>query len=278
MKFFGTGTWKPGKRIYAFYRIFGAVFLILGLIFCGMIIFQSLGNSSEYISVPACSNPSNPLKMSANESDDCYSGIAIGLNNASFCDKIGDENLKDNCYINVAVNLNNSSPCDKIESQNMKELCYLSVANGGYNTVDMYSSFKQVTCNGGDTLIRIFPGYTLSRLTTKEIPNLLKFKSEGIIEDFYQVPLYDETMNKTFIENYFNLENSLMESGNGTEPLHYEKNYVFLIISKVETANSSPLYEKMSQDGYTDYSFSTISIVPENYEESQVISYSCKIQ
>jgi hypothetical protein len=40
MKFFGAGTWKPNTRITIFYRIFGAVFLILGLIFLGMALFN----------------------------------------------------------------------------------------------------------------------------------------------------------------------------------------------------------------------------------------------
>jgi len=40
MKFFGSGTWKPSKRVYIFYRIFGLVFLIIGIIFLGMMFFQ----------------------------------------------------------------------------------------------------------------------------------------------------------------------------------------------------------------------------------------------
>jgi hypothetical protein len=40
MKFFGFGDWQPGKRIYAFYRIFGLVFLIIGLVLFGMMLFQ----------------------------------------------------------------------------------------------------------------------------------------------------------------------------------------------------------------------------------------------
>jgi hypothetical protein len=40
MKFFGFGNWQPSKRIYTFYRIFGLVFLIIGLVSLGMMFFQ----------------------------------------------------------------------------------------------------------------------------------------------------------------------------------------------------------------------------------------------
>ena len=211
--------------------------------------------------------------------DLCYGVLGGITKNVTICVKAQD---KDYCYLEYARESLDKTACEKISDTDKRNECISSLSTNQENinldSVDMFSSFKQVTCNGGDTLIRIFPGYTLSRLITKEIPNLLKFKSDGIIEDFYQVPLYEETMNKTFIENYYNIENPLMESGNSIEPLSYEKNYLFLIISNVETAKSSPLYEKMSQEGYTDYSFSTISIIPENYEESQVITYSCKVE
>jgi hypothetical protein len=41
MKFFGFGNWQPSKRIYTFYRIFGAVFLIIGIILGVMMFFQT---------------------------------------------------------------------------------------------------------------------------------------------------------------------------------------------------------------------------------------------
>ncbi|MEI7718863.1 MAG: hypothetical protein WCI72_03260 [archaeon] len=56
MKKFGFGTWKPGKKIYTFYRIFGLLFLILGLVFLGMIVFQSLSNHSERLSLLGLEN------------------------------------------------------------------------------------------------------------------------------------------------------------------------------------------------------------------------------
>lgn len=31
IKTFGMGTWKPSKLVYVFYRIFGLIFLILGI-------------------------------------------------------------------------------------------------------------------------------------------------------------------------------------------------------------------------------------------------------
>ena len=41
MKFFGFGKWEPNKRVYIFYRIFGLVFLITGLIFTGIMFFSN---------------------------------------------------------------------------------------------------------------------------------------------------------------------------------------------------------------------------------------------
>jgi hypothetical protein len=39
MKFFGFGNWQPSKRIYAFYKIFGVVFLIVGIVLFGFMFF-----------------------------------------------------------------------------------------------------------------------------------------------------------------------------------------------------------------------------------------------
>jgi hypothetical protein len=111
--------------------------VIMGFIMAPILLFSGqytpISNESSYIRVPACSNPWNPLNLSANESDDCYAGIASGTNDASFCDKIKDENIKESCYQTVAMSINDSAPCDKIESINMKELCYDSVGSFNYN-------------------------------------------------------------------------------------------------------------------------------------------------
>jgi hypothetical protein len=81
-------------------------------------------NESSNISVSACSNPSNPLNLSANESEDCYAGIAEVTGNSSFCYLVQNENLRMNC----AINLNDSVLCDGIQDTTIKELCYAQMS------------------------------------------------------------------------------------------------------------------------------------------------------
>jgi hypothetical protein len=90
MKFFGSGTWKPNRRIFNFYRIFGLVFLVIGLIFLGMIFFNSTNSNIP----PVKGEVNNKCSSLLQEFDNLVerSGLPITEDNNSLCHGFFDNN------------------------------------------------------------------------------------------------------------------------------------------------------------------------------------------
>lgn len=151
MSFFGKGTWQPNKWLYTFYRIFGLVFLVIGLVSLGMIILSYI-SPSKSVALP----PDNiPLNCEQVDTQWCYNVVGGGrgcflskdeceydqadsranaqwlsvkneLKDTVYCDSITFINLQARCYLDLAQRLVEPAICDKIDNSEdkNKDLCY----------------------------------------------------------------------------------------------------------------------------------------------------------
>ena len=132
MKFFGFGNWQPSKRIYTFYRIFGLVFLIIGLVSLGMMFFQKptsinpdISECNTFAESHGCQNNSSTECLNSN--NQCLVQLGIKNQDVRICDLLNGEN-KDSCYLGVGANSKNPTICDKITDATYKNQCYQEVA------------------------------------------------------------------------------------------------------------------------------------------------------
>jgi hypothetical protein len=139
MKFFGFGNWQPSKRIYTFYRIFGLVFLIIGLVSLGMMFFQKptsinpdISECNTFAESHGCQNNSSTECLNSN--NQCLVQLGIKNQDVRICDLLNGEN-KDSCYLGVGANSKNPTICDKITDATYKNPCYQEVAISTLNSL-----------------------------------------------------------------------------------------------------------------------------------------------
>jgi hypothetical protein len=117
-------------------------------------------NESQFY-VSACSNPSNPLNLSVNESEGCYAGLAEATGNSSFCYKVQSGTLRMDCAINLNDSVlcegiqdivikefcyANMNVCDKIQEPNLKNQCFATAKNDTFYCANVREDMKNYPC------------------------------------------------------------------------------------------------------------------------------------
>ncbi|MBD3387450.1 MAG: hypothetical protein GF414_00755 [Candidatus Altiarchaeales archaeon] len=67
-------------------------------------------------------------KENNEETDECFSTLAIDSDNSILCDKVQDLTVADDCFLTIGINLKNSRLCDKIRDSIKADECYRTIS------------------------------------------------------------------------------------------------------------------------------------------------------